>query len=1195
MEPKGEQEFFEALQRHKLLTESINKRVEKRVISRNESRVTAKDAHMHRSKSQYESFMKNKKPKGAKKQRRRREEASKTSDWDRRSKGNWAGDRSKHAHLATSHHSKKRSRTYEKPKSGAQSKQVSARMDKHLLSQTGNSQFQESRVSRSNPKAAKKASGLYGYKVGNSKYHLYKGTSGFSNLNDHSLYSNLLSQAPFDVKNSNLSRKQSNRRVKNIYSRKQLNSKKDTNTSNLSNVSRQDFSVRKMRSVKSSKVNKSRVKKGKGRVDSLFEPSMAEVVDLAQVVDNWTLLVLTLEDLRNEPRVTTLANTYFLRTFLKQYGNFALLFSGFNNIRQRVQEMMILEFWTFYSLFYFIHEEGGIEPLSLANLEVVLTLLVRSIYYISLILIKARKSQILKLPGKSLNKFNFLMKKFKFPSGVPLIKTIKEGNATIRERIRKVLFYTSRKVRRQFEWTLEHVALNFEHVIGLVAEALSSELKRKSRKVFIQMNLTEFFSHIESYVDSQFVGNSRSRTMGIFENSNLENGPDATLKTHIEFHTRLSEKYTAREFLLNSLTETTNSNSLLISLRQRHMHALPKKKWSNNKRSLKNGKTAKTRRNKKKFSTANSRVSNANSVRESLYNQQRKFSETRRSKVASTRPNRRKETHSKGISNSRSGFKASSVSSKSRRVEHKFKEPKNNFKMTNLLSGLSTKYQPLSNVSELRDSAMSVKRDQERKKKGKRKKTKKKKARKANEDSKTGLKDQVRAHRPKNKTANEIISKQDSERSLRDKINRIRSRINEQPAQKQGTSDWEVDQQKKSPKDASSSRKKSRGYEKVKPKMNTSGDQDQEKSIFSRRRKNLLNAEVITKKSVKPKTSQPKTRNVFKRSEMSIQDQSKVSNQLGQTSTTILKEKSIVPSESYTKVVGKGSSKGSPKIKTNLVTRVTVNSTVMNESEYFNSVSRSQRRRKQKASHRPSKSVQKPNQNVAQRRAELQQNYAKTNTMSHTPDPKSKGQSMVAKLVQRSQTPETKKTGALEPGRVDMFPMQPLLHRKFTLVLDLDETLIHFKTENGKSKFLIRPHTYKFLRNLYPHFELIIFTAAQKQYADWIIDKIDTKKYISYRFYRTHCQMSRSAHVKDLTKLSRNLKHMLIVDNCKENFKLQKESGIHIKGWFGNTADRVLVGLEKMLIQMAQSDPADVRFYLHDLFKEAVYDGLSLY
>lgn len=56
--------------------------------------------------------------------------------------------------------------------------------------------------------------------------------------------------------------------------------------------------------------------------------------------------------------------------------------------------------------------------------------------------------------------------------------------------------------------------------------------------------------------------------------------------------------------------------------------------------------------------------------------------------------------------------------------------------------------------------------------------------------------------------------------------------------------------------------------------------------------------------------------------------------------------------------------------------------------------------------------------------------------------------------------------------------------KEYTLVLDLDETLIHFdcdeeeEDEENQGYYLIRPGAIKFLHELNKYYDLVIFTAA---------------------------------------------------------------------------------------------------------------------
>ena len=72
----------------------------------------------------------------------------------------------------------------------------------------------------------------------------------------------------------------------------------------------------------------------------------------------------------------------------------------------------------------------------------------------------------------------------------------------------------------------------------------------------------------------------------------------------------------------------------------------------------------------------------------------------------------------------------------------------------------------------------------------------------------------------------------------------------------------------------------------------------------------------------------------------------------------------------------------------------------------------------------------------------------------------------------------------------------------YHLVLDLDETLVHYYEANGEGNYRIRPGCEKFLKEMSELYEVSIFTAAMQDYADWVLNELDPKKYITYRMYR---------------------------------------------------------------------------------------------
>uniref|UniRef100_A0A383VDZ1 FCP1 homology domain-containing protein n=1 Tax=Tetradesmus obliquus TaxID=3088 RepID=A0A383VDZ1_TETOB len=182
------------------------------------------------------------------------------------------------------------------------------------------------------------------------------------------------------------------------------------------------------------------------------------------------------------------------------------------------------------------------------------------------------------------------------------------------------------------------------------------------------------------------------------------------------------------------------------------------------------------------------------------------------------------------------------------------------------------------------------------------------------------------------------------------------------------------------------------------------------------------------------------------------------------------------------------------------------------------------------------------------------------------------------------------------PGRQPLLPRQTRQCKQKTLVLDLDETLVHSTldaacgvgadfsfpvTFNGAEHMVHvrqRPHMREFLERVAALFEVVVFTASQKVYAEKLLNILDPQRQlIRHRIYRDSCVLVDGNYLKDLSVLGRDLSRCAIVDNSPQAFGFQVANGIPIESWYDDPEDNELMQLLPFLENISHCSVTDVR------------------
>ena len=187
---------------------------------------------------------------------------------------------------------------------------------------------------------------------------------------------------------------------------------------------------------------------------------------------------------------------------------------------------------------------------------------------------------------------------------------------------------------------------------------------------------------------------------------------------------------------------------------------------------------------------------------------------------------------------------------------------------------------------------------------------------------------------------------------------------------------------------------------------------------------------------------------------------------------------------------------------------------------------------------------------------------------------------------------------------------------KKVVLLDLDETLIHGdfqeeylndidhpydkiikftsldEQEEVSVGIFIRNGVQKFLEEISKIFDIGIFTASSKDYADAVINYLDpNNEFIKFRLYRNSCIRVNNISIKDLRIIGVDLKNIVLIDNNMYSFANQLGNGILINSFYYDKNDYDLFSvMSYLLTYIAPSD--DVRkinemfFHFEDILKQ---------
>lgn len=155
-------------------------------------------------------------------------------------------------------------------------------------------------------------------------------------------------------------------------------------------------------------------------------------------------------------------------------------------------------------------------------------------------------------------------------------------------------------------------------------------------------------------------------------------------------------------------------------------------------------------------------------------------------------------------------------------------------------------------------------------------------------------------------------------------------------------------------------------------------------------------------------------------------------------------------------------------------------------------------------------------------------------------------------------------------------------NKKYSLFIELDETLVHYYEEGNNYFVKVRCGTEDFLKTMSEFCEIIIVSTSSKEYTDIIIQNINSDKcYINYTICKE--MFDDKNDIVDFSLINRDIKKCIFICHEYDFFNAPKENIIKLNEFLGEENDREILYLQVELMNLSVKNVEDVTLIIRDI------------